>query len=105
MRNSFKLHLKLLDILSQDKFYQHLSSSNYSMCYHPTRIFETFGYIPYEMSHFGIRTQVLSGFSGISESVKYTDTIISDTFTDKNPTSVELEILPTPLAYINSLLA
>ena len=97
-------NLVILDILTQKDFYEHLSNSTYSMCYHPTRIFETFGYIPYEMSHFGIRTQILSGFSGITESVKYTDTVISDSFTSRRIIHKELESLPTPLDYIHSLL-
>lgn len=56
-------------------FYRWCQESEVSICFHPSRIFETFGFVPYEMYDLGIKTLFLTGFSGICECVKYTDAL------------------------------
>ena len=97
-------NLEVRPLLPSAEFYDHLEHSDYSMCYHPTRIFETFGYVPYEMDHFGIRTQIMRGFSGILDCVNYTHTIVADQFSDsyevkKSP----LQELPSSTEYIKAI--
>jgi hypothetical protein len=60
----------LVPTLSRNEFFSYLREHNIGQCIHLTKIFETFSFIPYEMSELGIRTVLVDNGSATETAIK-----------------------------------
>ncbi len=69
-KNEIPSNIKLVPYMKRQEFLDYLVYENIGQCIHLTKIFETFAFVPYEMSEIGIRTIMLDNGSATETAIK-----------------------------------